>query len=109
MKDAMRADVCQTVCSLMGNQRPDRWWTPLGPTPEAIRHRDFSPMSTSARALLGIAWTIWAQSDEGPSVGDCVLLFDRPTLRAIGSLLVALATGDDAVRAWLEAQDKRSL
>jgi hypothetical protein len=73
-----------------------------GPTERAIAllESDGGPLSSGERIVLLSAWQIW--SGEGKvTLGDVTYRLDGRNLRAIGTLLVAVAGGGAAIDVWL--------
>jgi hypothetical protein len=102
--EAQRACVCTALCDVA---RLDEMWTVSGPTERAIAllESDGGPLSSGERIVLLSAWQLW--SGEGKvTLGDVAYRLDGRNLRAIGTLLVAVAGGGAAIDAWLAGVER---
>lgn len=98
--DRQRASVAQAVCAQAGLEV---FWTEDGPTERAkeLLRQDGGPMSTGERIMFLAAWALW--NGRGKVLfTDVADRLDGPNLERLGSLLVALGRGVNAVDAWLE-------
>lgn len=97
--DRQRAAVCRAVCAQAGL----KLWAKDGPTERAkeLLAQDGGPMSTGERVMFLAAFALWNGHGKVLFADVCDRL-DRPNLECLGSLLVALGRGVDAVDAWLE-------
>ena len=97
--DAQLAWVCRSLCDVVGLAG---MWTPAGPTEEAIAllGSDGGPLSSGERIVLLSAWSVW-NGDGKVTLGDIVHRLDGKNLRAIGTLLVAVASGAHTIDEWL--------
>jgi hypothetical protein len=98
--DKQRAAVCRAVCNHAGLNL----WTDNGPTEraKALLTQNGGPMSTGERIMFLAAWALW-NGHGSVLFADVIERLDGPNLECLGSLLVALAQGVDALDAWLNA------
>jgi hypothetical protein len=54
------------------------------------------------RALLELAFWFW-EGGQSPRIASLLELVDRSRLRTLGTLLLALADGADAIERWVKA------
>lgn len=103
--DRQRAAVCRAVCEQAGLHL----WTDDGPTErgKALLPQEGGPMSTGERIMFLAAWALW-NGHGTVLLADVVDRLDEPNIECLGSLLVALAHGSDAVDEWLEARREAS-
>jgi hypothetical protein len=97
--DRQRAAVCRTVCAQAGLT----FWTEDGPTERAkqLLKDDGGPMSTGERIMFLAAFALW--NGHGKVLfADVADRLDGPNLECLGTLLVALSQGAEAVDAWLD-------
>ena len=99
--ESQRGLIGWTLLSLVNR---GSYWSESGPSPAALSlwEQKGGPMSHGEKVMFGIAWAIWTGNNEWPLTFDEVLYTLDPTgQEALGALLVALATGKDAVERWL--------
>jgi hypothetical protein len=101
-----QARVCMTLCRRAGKPT---WWTSQGPTYEAEDTRDGkAALSNGEECLLLMAWSVWNQNAGERLTMDRVLrVLDNDNTSTVGSLLMALAEGSDAVERWLVDQKRQ--
>ena len=68
-------------------------------------------MSSGERIVLFVAWSVW-NGEGNATIGDVIHRLDEHNLRAIGTLMLAMATdSSSAIDRWLDdinrAGDKR--
>jgi hypothetical protein len=104
--EAQLARVCRALCERV---RLDGMWTETGPTDTAIALMEANggPLSSGERIVLLAAWSVWNGHD-GARFADVVYRLDGRNLVALGTLLVAVASGGAAIDAWLMKMDERS-
>lgn len=102
--DRQLALVCK---ALLERVRLGDLWAADGPTATAvgILERGGGPMSSGEVLMLRLAFDLW--NGEGHlELGRALQVLDGGNLRALGSLLLVLAEGDnDAIDVWLLAQE----
>ena len=98
--EAQQARVCRALCE---RARLDGMWTEAGPTQAAIALLDVNggPLSSGERIVLLAAWAVW-NSDDGCRFADVLYRLDGPNLRALGTLMLAVADGGQAIDEWIE-------
>jgi hypothetical protein len=95
-----RVLVCRTLFDLMG--LGDTLWCPEGPTQnlEKWLTNYGGSLSVSQAGLYEVALGIWNGSG-GMPFNEMLRRFEDEHLKAIGSLLIALATGPEDVDQWI--------
>jgi hypothetical protein len=85
-------------------------WTPTGPTPEAIALLEArgGPLSSGERVVLFAAWAFWNGADNA-TLADVIYRLDDTNLRAIATLMLALAQGAHAIDQWIAASENRDI
>jgi hypothetical protein len=83
-------------------------WTPTGPTTEAIEILDAQggPLSSGERVVLFAAWAFWNGATDA-TLADVIYRLDDTNLRAIATLMLALAQGGHAIDKWIAASESR--
>lgn len=66
-----------------------------------LRELDGGPLSSGERALFLFTLAVW--NGDGWSRSAELLRLDSGNLKAVGSLLVAIADGPQAIEAWIES------
>ncbi len=98
-----RGQVAQVCRVLTASIASEPLFTQTGPSPRANELRDGALGLTGGdRALLDLAFWLW-EGGQGPRLAAVVELVDRPQLRLVGTLFVALADGASAIDRWLRA------
>ena len=99
--DAQLARACQELCDHAGLRG---MWTPSGPSEEAIAHYEAGgrPLSSGERVVLLTAWAFWNSADK-VVLADVVYRLDGKNLRAVATLMLALAAGGHAIDEWIAA------
>ena len=82
------------------------YFNEYGPTDFALSQLATAPLSSGELTLLRAAFDVW--NGHGQLVFGRLMALDAPSLRAIGSLLVALGTSSDAIDAWLATEEARA-
>lgn len=101
--DTQRNNVCIT---LLRSLHLDRYWTDHGPSPDALDllAADGGPLSSGERIWLFVVFDVW--NGEAHTRLDRVLYsLDNTRLRALGSLLLAMANGQ--IDGWLKRSARR--
>ena len=103
--DAESARVCRALCACGGLRE---LWTPTGPTDDAIAllAADGGPLSGGERTMLLVAWAVW-NGDGAIPLGEVISRLDGRALRAVGALLMAIASGEGAIERWLAEHERR--
>lgn len=102
--EAQQAAVCETLCRLV--RLPGLWTTGghrlPGPTDRAIAllKQRGGTMSHGEWLMVAAAWDTW-NGRGGLKLADALATLDGNNLRALGSMLVAIAEDADAVDRWL--------
>lgn len=73
----------------------------------ALLESDGGALSSGERAVVLIAWSLW-NGQGHVTVADALHRLDGTSLAMLGKLLVAVASGDSAIDAWL-AETEASL
>jgi hypothetical protein len=83
-------------------------WTTTGPTTEAIEILEAhgGPLSSGERIVLFAAWSFWNGADNA-TLADVIYRLDDSNLRAIATLMLALAQGGHAIDQWIAARENR--
>jgi len=103
--DAQVNEVC-TVLLERAHMRG--FWTREGPTKKAHEFvEEGGPMSSGERVMLLVAYGLW--NGTGGLEFAALMQLDDENLEAVGSLLVALATGNDAsaIETWIALHNTR--
>jgi hypothetical protein len=81
-------------------------WTPTGPTAEAIEILDAhgGPLSSGERVVLFASWAFW-NGAVNATLADVIYRLDATNLRAIATLMLALAQGGHAIDQWIAASE----
>lgn len=97
--EAQLARACRALCRQAGLER---MWSPAGPTAEAIDiiEAQGGPLSSGERVVLFAAWAFW-NSASNATLADVIYRLDDTNLRAIATLMLALAQGDHAIDRWI--------
>lgn len=100
--------ISEVVIALWDNSAKLRGlWTHEGPSPRARTHkrskRARKGYCSSDHVLLDLGWALWNYQSKC-LFGDALRCLDNRNLRNLGSLLVALAEGPEAIDRWLEAR-----
>lgn len=103
--DTQQARVCQALCSQV---RLGGMWTATGPSAEAkqLLEADGGALSGGERIVLLAAWAVW-NGDGAIPLGDVISRLDGRALRAVGALLMAIASGEGAIERWLLEYGRR--
>jgi hypothetical protein len=82
-------------------------WTPNGPTEEAISlfEAGGGPLSSGERIILLAAWAFW-NSAEKAVLADVIYRLDDKNLRAVATLMLAVADGGGAIDEWIAAMEE---
>jgi len=83
----------------------DRWWTDKGPTEAAVRvvtERD-GPLSAGEVLMVFVAFDVWTGGG-GATLSRVLAVLGNEPLAALGSLMVAIARGPEAIDAWTAQQ-----
>lgn len=78
-------------------------WAGERPSERAYKLRHRNPFGSGAKVMLRIAWDLWNGAGKA-NVGDAIATLDNGNLRAVGTLLAAIASGPHGVDEWLLAQ-----
>jgi hypothetical protein len=83
-------------------------WTATGPTAEAIALLEASggPLSSGERVVFFAAWAFWNGTDNA-TLADVIYRLDVTNLRAIATLMLALAQGGHAIDQWITTCENR--
>lgn len=93
------AQVCRVLTAGIGSRA---FFTQKGPTEAAQAAKASSSLAGGDRALLELAFWLW-DGGKSPRLSQLVELLDRTRLRLVGSLLIALADGAQAIERWIKA------
>ncbi|WP_375764826.1 hypothetical protein NR798_24220 [Archangium gephyra] len=104
MTDAQLVAVCRVVCARTKKSVPGELWTERGPTELALQLRESNPWSSGERALFQVAWAVWNSEASTLTLGELLNALYGEHLVFVGSLLVAMGQGSEAVSRWLKAQ-----
>ena len=99
--DLERARICSALLALIDR---DALWTESGPTTAAmeLHKKHGGSLSHGESVMLGVAWAMWTGENDWPlAFNEVLYTLDAKALRAVGYLIVALATGHDAIDKWL--------
>lgn len=89
------------VCrALLKRVRLERLWTHDGPTEEAVDLLEASPLSHGEHLMLRVAFDFWNGRGEA-RLAELLATLDGPNLRAIGTLLGAMADSSE-IEQWLD-------
>lgn len=101
----LTAQVCKALLRRIGC---DDYWSSAGPSRVARNIRDGQVVASGDEEflLLMLAFDLHDGTGEAKAY-DLLTSLDPPELAAVGSLLVALSEGPDAVGRWLQAQRVR--
>jgi hypothetical protein len=104
--ECQQARVCEALCRAV---RLRGMWTDEGPSEVAVSllKRNGGPLSAGERIMLLTAWNIWNGRGE-VNLGDAVHRLDNDNLRALGSLMIAIATEPGGVNEWLKQMETRT-
>ena len=93
---------CSCVPAGLGHM----WTAAAGPTDEAIAlfEAGGGPLSSGERVVLLSAWAFW-NSAEKVTLADVVYRLDDKNLRAVATLMLALADGGPAIDEWIAAME----
>lgn len=94
-------DVCRTI---LAAAQVEHLWTAEGPV-GSIDHLT-NHLTRAERAMVCFARAVWA-GKSGLDVGDLVDELDADHLVVLGTLLVAVAYGEEGIRDWLDVQNDR--
>lgn len=99
-----RVQVAQVCRVLTRGIAREPLFSAQGPTDAGLSLRSDAAASLHGgdRALLELAFWFW-EGGQSPRVASLLELVDRTRLRTLGSLLIALADGADAIERWLRA------
>ena len=99
---AQLAEVCRVLTQDVGG---GDMWDRSGPTPAARVLFDDADetLQGTQRVMLQLAFWLWGEGGRGPSFGTAVELLDRPHLHRVGSLLIAMSDGAEAVDRWIRS------
>ena len=70
----------------------------------AILETDGGALSSGERVVLMVAWAFWNSAQQA-TLADIVYLLDPGNLRAVATLMLALARGGPAIDQWIAAMD----
>ena|ERR1035438_7659609 len=99
--DPERARICSALLSLINR---GSLWTESGPTAAAmeLHKRHGGSVSHGESVMLGVAWAVWTGENDWPlTFNEVLYTLDAKSLKAVGYLIVALATGHAAIDKWL--------
>ena len=99
-----RVQVAQVCRVLTRGIAREPLFSAQGPTDAGLSLRvdAASNLQGGDRALLELAFWFW-EGGQSPRVASLLELVDRTRLRTLGSLLIALADGADAIERWVRA------
>jgi hypothetical protein len=82
-------------------------WTGTGPSAEAkqLLASDGGALSGGERIVLLAAWAVW-NGDGAIPLGEVISRLDGRALRAMGALLMAIASGEGAIERWLVEHER---
>lgn len=102
--EAQLARACRALCDRAGL---GRMWTASGPSDEAIAlfEAGGGPLSSGESVVLLSAWAFW-NSAEKATLADVVYRLDDKNLRAVATLMLAVAGGGHAIDEWLAAMEQ---
>ncbi len=100
-----RVLVCRTLFDFMG--LGDALWCPEGPTENLAKwFKKFGGgLSASQAGIYDLAVGIWNSTSFMP-FSEIMRSFEDEHLKAVGSLLIALATGPDDIDQWITVWSK---
>lgn len=84
----------------------ERLWGHGGPTDEAIRLRDqnHEGYSSGERVLCQLVWDMWNGTGNA-RIDDLMHRLDPTRFNVVTSFLAAFSGGDQAIEAWIAAQE----
>ncbi len=99
------ARACRALCAQVGLRS---LWTSEGPSERAVEilEANGGPLSSGERIVVLAAWSIWNGSGNA-TLGDAVHRLDDRNLVALGSLMIAVASGARAIDGWITRMEKR--
>lgn len=100
---------CRAIQLLLRSLRLDYLWTESGPTRQAHQCLKNSPLSADQQILLRCAFELWNGTGEVLLHKDILGPMDKERAELLFTLLLALTYGEDAVQAWIDAEEQREL
>ncbi len=82
-------------------------WSDTGPTPALLQYEDglaLLALPPIKRTLILAAWCLWTPAAPGVTLSEMIGNLDRESCTALCSLVIAHASGADAVDAWIDAE-----
>jgi hypothetical protein len=92
---------CTAIRCLLASLNLHHFWTPKGPTKQAVDYLDGSPLSTGEQVMLRCAFDFWNGEGKVMLYRDLLGVLDSTRLHKVLSLALAANSGAAAVENWI--------
>ncbi|HET9181239.1 MAG TPA: hypothetical protein VFP59_03825, partial [Candidatus Angelobacter sp.] len=95
---------CEAIQLLLKSLHMERFWTDKGPTKQACKYLEGSPLSSGEQIFLRCAFDLWNGDGKVLLWQDLLGSLDTPRTELLFTLVIAVNRGGDAVQKWIDTR-----
>lgn len=95
---------CEAIQLLLKSLHMERFWSDKGPTKQACKYLEGSPLSSGEQIFLRCAFDLWNGDGKVLLWQDLLGSLDTTRTELLFTLVIAVNRGGDAVQKWIDGR-----